>query len=184
MYNLIKDKFLSVVQKENFLNKQECEEIILLGKQKGLNKGLTPDNYSRDSLVSWLHSGECPVWLLEKLNSFVTETNNLLYKLDLSGFTEKFQFTNYIAPSGKFQKHVDRYLNGEVRKLSISIQLSNFDEYEGGELITYEDGLGRKANKQQGNLIMFPSFILHEVTPITKGERNSLVIWVSGKPFI
>ena len=38
-------------------------------------------------------------------------------------------------------------------------------------------------NKEQGTLILFPSYILHEVKPITKGERNSLVTWVTGKPF-
>jgi len=38
-------------------------------------------------------------------------------------------------------------------------------------------------DKQQGKLIMFPSFVQHRVTPVTKGERNSLVIWVTGNNF-
>ena len=37
--------------------------------------------------------------------------------------------------------------------------------------------------KEQGTLILFPSYVLHEVKPVTKGERNSLVSWVTGKQF-
>ena len=38
-------------------------------------------------------------------------------------------------------------------------------------------------DKKQGTLIMFPSYVLHEVKPVTKGERNSLVTWVTGNQF-
>ena len=47
----------------------------------------------------------------------------------------------------------------------------------------YEDDKGAKMKKEQGTLIIFPSYILHEVKPVTKGERNSLVAWVTGKQF-
>ena len=47
----------------------------------------------------------------------------------------------------------------------------------------YEDEKGEQMKKEQGTLILFPSYILHEVKPITKGERNSLVSWVTGKQF-
>jgi PKHD-type hydroxylase len=72
-----------------------------------------------------------------------------------------------------------------VRKLSISIQLTNPEEYEGGELKLY-DGDEDKTNvmdKTQGTLIIFPSYVLHEVMPVTKGTRNSLVAWVTGPQF-
>jgi len=72
-----------------------------------------------------------------------------------------------------------------VRKLSISIQLTDPEEYEGGELKLY-DGDDKEAqvmDKTQGTLIIFPSYVLHEVMPITKGTRNSLVTWITGKQF-
>jgi PKHD-type hydroxylase len=74
-------------------------------------------------------------------------------------------------------------MNIPVRKLSISIQLTNPEEYEGGELYLYDDDKGTLMDKTQGTLIIFPSYVLHEVTPVTKGERNSLVTWVTGKQF-
>jgi PKHD-type hydroxylase len=67
--------------------------------------------------------------------------------------------------------------------LSVSIQLTDPSEYEGGDLYLYDEDKGMLMNKSQGTLILFPSFVLHEVTPITKGERNSLVAWITGPNF-
>ena len=53
----------------------------------------------------------------------------------------------------------------------------------GGDLKFFEDNTGSIAVKQQGTLILFPSYVLHQVTPVTKGERNSLVAWVTGDKF-
>ena len=73
--------------------------------------------------------------------------------------------------------------DGIVRKLSISIQLTDPTKYEGGDLNLYwsDDPVTMKNNK--GSLFIFPSYMLHEVTPVTKGERNSLVCWVNGPQF-
>ena len=70
-----------------------------------------------------------------------------------------------------------------IRKLSLSIQLTDPKEYEGGELYLHENEEGKEMKKGQGDLVLFPSYILHEVKPVTKGERNSLVTWVTGKQF-
>jgi PKHD-type hydroxylase len=75
-------------------------------------------------------------------------------------------------------------MNIPVRKLSISIQLTDPEEYEGGELKLYDgEEEGVLMDKTQGTLIIFPSYVLHEVMPVTKGTRNSLVTWVTGKQF-
>jgi len=47
----------------------------------------------------------------------------------------------------------------------------------------YNDDKGELMDKTQGTLILFPSYVLHEVMPVTKGTRNSLVTWVTGKQF-
>ena len=80
---------------------------------------------------------------------------------------------------------MDRGYGFSVRKLSVSIQLTDPKKYKGGELKLYdgEDQYGVIMNKNQGALVVFPSYVLHEVTPVTKGERNSLVTWVSGNQF-
>ncbi len=109
--------------------------------------------------------------------------NQKYFNFDLFGITEGLQFTNYTAPSGNYGKHVDRSFSIPIRKLSMSIQLSNPNEYEGGDLLLHEGEEGIPLLKEQGTLLLFPSYILHEVTPVTKGERNSLVTWITGTPF-
>jgi PKHD-type hydroxylase len=66
------------------------------------------------------------------------------------------------------------------RKISITIQLSDPDEYEGGDLELWA-GVGQvKAPRFQGCAVLFPSYILHRVTPVITGTRKSLVLWVGG----
>ena len=62
-------------------------------------------------------------------------------------------------------------------------KLTDPKDYEGGELILYNTEKGEEMKKEQGTLILFPSYTLHEVKPIIKGERNSLVSWVTGEQF-
>jgi len=169
----------------NAFSKEECATIINIAKDKGLiigtTKGYTKD--VRDSKISWLYPTDNMDWVFRRVTDIVLDLNNRFFKFDLFGINEGFQFTNYEAPSGKYGKHVDRGLNIPVRKLSISIQLTNPEEYEGGELYLYDDDKGTLMAKEQGTLIMFPSYVLHEVMPVTKGTRNSLVTWVTGNQF-
>jgi len=68
------------------------------------------------------------------------------------------------------------------RKISVTVQLSAPDEYEGGDL---QFNIGRQitAPRVQGAAVIFPSFYLHRVTPVTKGVRKSFVLWVGGEPY-
>jgi len=85
---------------------------------------------------------------------------------------------------GFYDWHIDatRPENGIQRKLSISILLSDPSDFEGGELQLkgVED---HKILTKQGSIIVFPSFIEHRVTPVTKGVRYSAVTWASGPSF-
>ena len=168
----------------NAFSKEECQTIINIAKNKGLIKGTTiAESDVRDSKISWLYSVDNMDWVFRRVTDIVLNLNERFFKFDLFGMNEGFQFTNYEAPSGKYGKHVDRGMNIPVRKLSISVQLTNPEEYEGGELYLYDDDKGTVMDKAQGTLILFPSYILHEVMPVTKGTRNSLVTWVTGKQF-
>jgi PKHD-type hydroxylase len=175
----------------NAFSKEECQTIINIAKNKGLIKSKTGqglikgESDVRDSKISWLYSNDDIDWVFRRVTDIVLNLNEKFFKFDLFGLNEGFQFTNYEAPSGKYGKHVDRGINTPVRKLSISIQLTDPEEYKGGELKLYdgEDNQANVMDKTQGTLILFPSYILHEVMPVTKGERNSLVTWVTGKQF-
>lgn len=77
---------------------------------------------------------------------------------------------------------------GKVRKLSLTLTLSD-DDYDGGDFefnIAQESKLEVTQCKQlreRGSIVVFPSFVSHRVTPITRGTRNSLVMWALGRPF-
>jgi len=168
----------------NAFSKEECQTIINIAKDKGLIKGKTKgESDVRDSKISWLYPVDKMDWVYRRVTDITLNLNERFFKFNLFGLNEGFQFTNYEAPSGKYGKHVDRGINIPVRKLSISIQLTNSSEYEGGELYLYDDDKGTLMSKEQGTLIIFPSYVLHEVMPVTKGERNSLVTWVTGNQF-
>jgi len=166
---------------KNAFSKEECQTIINIAKDKGLIKGTTMEKSdARDSKISWLYPVDEMQFVFRRVTDIVLNLNKKYFQFDLFGLNEGFQFANYKAPSGKYGKHVDRAVNSSVRKLSISIQLTNPKKYQGGELYLYDDDKGTLMDKEQGTLIMFPSYILHEVKPVTKGERNSLVSWVTG----
>jgi PKHD-type hydroxylase len=169
---------------KNAFSKEECQTIINIAKNKGLIKGKTKEETDvRDSKISWLYPVDGIDWVFRRVTDITLNLNERFFKFDLFGLNEGFQFTNYEAPSGKYGKHVDRSMNMPVRKLSISIQLTNPEEYEGGELKLYEGDEGTVMDKAQGTLVIFPSYVLHEVMPVTKGTRNSLVTWITGKQF-
>ena len=71
-------------------------------------------------------------------------------------------------------------LIGKTRKISMSLVLSDPDEYEGGQLEIW----GKSIDVyKKGSIIFFPSWMPHRVTPVTKGTRYSLVMWFIGAPF-
>jgi len=183
-WNLYLDKVYTYAYMEKVFTKEECEKIIKIAKDKGLIKGTTRNKSDvRQSKICWLYASDDLDWLFKKITDIVLNLNDSFFQFDIFGLNEGLQFTNYKAPSNKYGKHIDRGLDNVIRKLSLSIQLTNPKEYEGGELFLYEDEKGIEMKKEQGTLILFPSYILHEVKPVTKGERNSLVSWVTGKQF-
>jgi PKHD-type hydroxylase len=164
----------------------ELDTIIALGNQAHEHKAMTGAGLNeeyRNSRVSWLYPNEYTYWIYERLAGVVTSMNEQFFRFDLDGFFQGFQFTKYSAPGQHYDWHVDRGPNHGVRKLSISLQLSDPADYEGGEL---EIKLGKdeqSIERTRGMITLFPSFMLHRVTPVTEGTRYSLVAWVSGPPF-
>jgi PKHD-type hydroxylase len=170
--------------------KKECEQIVEMGKhttqQKGYignaNAGLTLDTSIRKSDIAWILVNSDTHWIYRRLTDILNELNSKYFKFDLFGITEPLQFTSY-EDDGHYVKHIDKTFNNSVRKLSVSIQLTDPSEYENGDLALHSSSQSIKMSRTQGTLIAFPSYVLHEVTPVTKGRRNSLVAWVSGPPY-
>lgn len=184
-WNLSVDRVHTYAYLNNLFTSDECKKIIEIANQKGMEKGKTVGKSDvRLSEICWLFPNNDMVWVYEKITGAVNHLNEQFFQFDIFSFNEGLQFTNYKAPGGHYGKHIDRIFNTAVRKLSLSIQLTDPKEYEGGELILYESNEeGETMQKEQGTLILFPSYVMHEVKPVTKGERNSLVGWVTGNQF-
>lgn len=122
-------------------------------------------------------------WIYDKLSAACIQANTGRYKFDITGFQTELQLASY-GQRNFFDWHMD-FGTGDLsnRKLSISVQLSDPDEYEGGELQFMINQDIFTATKEKGTAIIFPSFALHRVTPITKGCRKSIVGWISGPPY-
>lgn len=167
-------------------NSHELDAIIRIGEQIEMMKGVTGGGDStaiRDSYVSWMFPNEVTGWVFDRIAGVVQSMNQQFYGFDLHGLFQGFQFTKYTAPGQHYTWHIDRGHGMGVRKLSLSLQLSDPDDYEGGDLEFKFGEEHQTASRERGMIALFPSWTLHRVTPVTKGTRYSLVAWVSGPSF-
>jgi PKHD-type hydroxylase len=137
----------------------------------------------RRSQISWLNKTPDTAWVFQKLGQIASSLNAKYYRFDLTGFGEPFQLTNYVqSEQGMYGWHQD-YNTNVSRKFSLVLQLSDPSQYEGGNLQVMTGGQPQTVRKQRGLVAAFPSYVLHQVTPVTSGNRQSLVAWASGPAF-
>jgi hypothetical protein len=173
---------------------EECDTLISVGNSRRCETAVVVDNEQQDTVedrgyrrseVSWLYPNADTKWIFEKATAAVNYLNAEYFGFDLYGFVEGFQFTKYTGDvRGFYDKHIDITNNSPYRKLSIVFQLSESDNYAGGDLLLHNNSKNPiKISRNRGEMAAFPSYVLHEVTPVTSGVRYSLVAWVTGKPF-
>ena len=138
----------------------------------------------RKSKIKWCPHNNQWLWVYEKLHDMLVEANDAMWKFDLSHMRETIQYTEYYsANGGGYNWHMDCGIGIQnQRKLSVTVQLSDSSEYEGGDL-QFNIGKHMTAPRGKGNVVIFPSFYLHRVTPVTSGTRKSFVLWVGGEPY-
>jgi PKHD-type hydroxylase len=139
----------------------------------------------RRSRVSWLEHNAESDWFFKKLAHIAASLNSQYYRFDVTGFAEPLQLTNYdCSDKGTYVWHRDGGGKRTVcRKLSLVLQLSEPEQYEGGELQLMTSAIPITVQKKRGLLAAFPSYTLHQVSPVTSGNRQSLVAWASGPAF-
>lgn len=182
---LFSEKFNPYIHFPDFLTSGECSKIKKLMKNpvrayvEGDGSGKINESI-RGTSVSPIEPIADNFWIFEKLSQAVIPANHATWGFDMAGFCEGIQISRYDVGDhyGYHQDIGGTYLS--QRKLSIVIQLSDPKEYDGGLLEIFMHG---NAPVEQGTLILFPSYMVHQVTPITKGTRYSLVAWLSGNPF-
>lgn len=144
------------------------------------------DHDIRRADIAWLDDLPAGAWLMEQLIGTVAEANRSSFGFDISEFSESAQIARYSAErQGHFDWHSDIGAGAlaATRKLTIVVQLSDPDAYEGGVLELRADSNVHQAPRLQGMATVFPSFVLHRVTPVTAGTRWSLTLWAHGPAF-
>jgi PKHD-type hydroxylase len=174
----------------NFLSDAEIQQILKMGEKGDWNQADVYVGGQTKSDPDYRHASKCSFplsretrWIYEKSGQITTQCNRAKYHFDLSGILEPIAISRYEV-GGHFDWHKD-YGNGEisVRKLTLVVQLSHPEDYEGGDLEFIGETTSEPELKEYGTAVIFPSFVCHRVTPITSGQRISLVCWISGPPY-
>ncbi len=166
---------------EEGFSKEQVEAIISAGVKNQPDKATTfnAQNDARSSRVSWVNN---ETWIRMALYEYIKIANRNAFNVRVENYAD-LQYTEYHASEeGHYDWHTDVFW-GETkpfdRKLSITVQLSDPTDYEGGDFEFSE--VETPANsKQKGTVLIFPSYLSHRVLPITSGVRRSLVAWFEG----
>lgn len=151
----------------------------------------TVDESIRISKVKFYYPDAESFWIFDRLNNIIQLNNSHMWNFDLNGY-ESFQYAEYAAAEGgKYDFHADLDYKSrqgaedpQTRKLSLSLILNQQGvDFEGGD---FQILLGTEpvtCAQEKGSVLLFPSWVLHRVTPVTKGVRKSVVVWVTGPKF-
>jgi PKHD-type hydroxylase len=165
----------------------ECDALIALGERAGLvpatvwaGAGDTVDPSARSALTSHHPRSDETAWIYDRLDPLFAAAGEAL-RLAVGPIAEPLQILRY-GEGGHFRTwHSDAGYDAiERRLLSVSVELSDPGDHEGGVLEIIPDTVGRPRTLQRGGARFFPSRAIHRVTPVTRGVRHALVIWTGG----
>jgi len=173
---------------DGLLDDDEIKRIRGLAKlykeEDGNVSGIVDDSYRR-SKIRWIEEGGNEE-LYERFVRLMKTANEDMWKFHITGMEDNLQFTEYDGDyEGFYDWHMDFGGYGSsTRKLSMVVQLSDPNEYEGGELQFWVNRGIINAPNKKGTVIFFPSYLTHRVNPVKNGHRETLVSWYHGPPFI
>ncbi len=120
-------------------------------------------------------------WLYERVWAAVQQCNREFFCVEIDGIENNIQLGRYDSGDrGFYNWHTDFATIRPHRKISVSVQLSRPEDYAGGDLELMFGTDPQPIDRTRGAFIAFPSFMLHRVTPVTRGTRWSLVAWILG----
>ncbi|MDT8856933.1 2OG-Fe(II) oxygenase [Paracoccaceae bacterium Fryx2] len=169
---------------------QDCADLVALAAGAALRDaalvGKATNHGIRRADLVWVDDLPDSDWVMARLIGVVAEANRAGYTFDLSEFAESAQIARYGAErQGHFDWHSDIGAGALAsrRKLTVVVQLSDPATYRGGGLELRPDSAIIDASPDLGTATVFPSFVLHRVTPVTEGVRWSLTLWAHGPAF-
>jgi len=178
---------------EDCFSEEEVQKIQQYCSTKKLDKASTvgSDSSSRVSNNCFNDVDHENEWFITRINQAIEKVNERFYGFDLYGYSY-FQYAEYEgSESGKYDAHTDIIFSEnkpeymiDTRKLSLSLLLSEPEkDFTGGEFFIHLSQNPSLHALRKGQMIVFPSFMLHGVKPVLSGVRKSIVIWVEGPKF-
>jgi PKHD-type hydroxylase len=167
-----------------FLTDAEMDRLIGEHEQQITEARLGPGNSNaeiRRSQVVMFGPEPKYQWLYERIWGAAEQCNRQFFCVEIGGVENNIQLARYDSGDrGFYNWHTDFATIRPHRKISVSIQLSRPDDYDGGDLELMFGVNPQPVDRTRGAFIAFPSFMLHRVTPVTRGTRWSLVAWILG----
>ena len=179
---------------DNFVDDSFIDKVDSYIKKQQLVKGQFMHNDDdedldkiRNSEIHWMTDERYKddlMSLYQELTSKILFINDREWRWIIDGW-EPFQYTEYDdSYKGHYDWHIDYGIKTPQqplsRKLSFSLGISDKDDYEGGELLTKINHKEQSIKLDKGEIVIFPSWMLHKVTPVTKGKRKVIVGWGIG----
>lgn len=177
---------------KSYFSKEWCDDILNSFEDSDYNESYlgetdsTQDKSFRNSKIAWLDQNDLTwdtvykdIWTVQR------RANQDWFGFHVEG-SENIQLSRYDGENNEwYGKHRDTFFltsSPTQRKLSAIIQLTDPNEYEGGDFTLFdcESFPNRDDIRQQGTIIFFPSFTFHQANPVTKGVRHSLALWFNG----
>jgi PKHD-type hydroxylase len=168
----------------------ECERLLAVVAAAPANDarlvGRQTDHDQRRASLVWVEDLYEVDWVMDRIITLAAEANRTVFNFSLAEFAESAQVAGYDAGvGGHFDWHSDigdGPLAGK-RKLTMVVQLSDPADYQGGRLEIIPSGHVVLADTARGAAVLFPSYLLHRVAPVTRGQRHSLTIRAHGPAF-
>lgn len=175
---------------ENVLSADSINEIEKYIQTHGLEEAGTMGHGDEQSIrktnIRFIEINDSTEKFYDEINNLVNHVNVGKFNWQISSI-EPLQYSEY-EQGGHYTWHSDCILKGannNTRKISFSILLNDPKDFEGGDLQLFKFGDEPDTMQMKKNsVVFFPSFLLHRVTPVTKGTRKALVGWVHGPNFI
>ena len=169
-----------------------CENFEKSDGEESISEGIAKIRKSKIKFFEKHNSPELNL-VFDKFNYLISNINDNYYNFELNGY-EFIQYTQYNGDEfGEYGYHMDMitgnavnadaFLRSDTRKLSLSLILSDSNSYEGGKFTMKFSETEIEIEQIRGRVILFPSFFLHKVHPVTSGIRRSIVAWVEGPKF-
>lgn len=193
----VRNRHVSMVYHGEHFTREECEKIRSSADPNGWTEGLVGghgqdgapavERKARSVVEQRVKFDQASGYPLSKVLRVISEVNSSYWQFELSGlaYDDMLYLMRYTGPrQDKYDWHIDMgRFHSASRKLSFSLQLTDGAEYDGGDLEFFNAAADRATFRKAGTMVIFPSYWMHRILPLTRGQRDVMVGWVHGPSY-